>query len=228
MIKIAVTKISCLLGKHPFKTSSETITEIRKRKKRTKWCESSVEKKLRQTSFYSWFTRARVITNRMRKISRSIVNKVCKEHNIKFNKPYNYFAKERGIVQEPLCIRRLEELFDKKVTGQQKRLCEEISGYQIVDAIDGLCEIDNQQTVVEVKCRSCILKNTPCWELIQLKVYCYLMQLPGILVEFQGNDIKQTKITLKEANASFKNEIEPKLTEVINEFLLPKKSDERD
>jgi len=164
----------------------------------------------------------------MRKISRSIVNKVCKEHNIKFNKPYNYFAKERGIVQEPLCIRRLEELFDKKVTGQQKRLCEEISGYQIVGAIDGLCEIDDQLTIIEVKCRSCSLKKTPCWELIQIKVYCYLMQLPGVLVEFQGNDIKQTKISLEEANASFYNEIEPKLTQVINEFLLSTKSEKRD
>ena len=219
-----------MLGKHQFKTVSETIDELRRKcVRKWSWSESPVEQKLRQTSFYNWFTRARIITNRMRKISRSIVNKVCKEHKVKFNKPYNYFAKERGIIQEPICILRFEQHFKTKVTDQQKKLLKKFPTYQIIGAIDGLCVINDQQTIVEIKCRSCCLKETPVWEMIQLKVYCYLMQLPGVLIEFQGNDIKKTCISLEEANTSFEKEFEPKLTEVINEFLLllPKKGSER-
>ena len=227
MINIAVTKISSLLGKHPFKTSSDTVKDLQNRKRgKGIRCETTVEKKLRQTSFYKWFTNARVITNRMRKISRSIVNKTCKELNVKFNRPYNYFAKERGIIQEPLCIRKFEHFYKTEVSDQQRKVFKQLENYRIVGAIDGLCMIDEQLTIIEVKCRSCVLKKTPIWEIIQLKVYCYLMRLPGLLLEFQNDGIKLTNISLEEATESFEKDYEPKLSKIINEILLPKESDE--
>ena len=172
MIRIAVTKISCLLGKHPYKSSADTLKEIKflhKTKRKVPYSSNykKLEKKLKDCSFYNWFTRARVVTNRMRKIARSIINKVCGEVGIKYNKPYNWFAKERGVVQEPICIKRIGELYKSEVTDQQKRLRKKYERFEIIGAIDGIC----QGKVVEVKCRSCVLKETPKWELLQLKIW---------------------------------------------------------
>ena len=227
---IAVTKISSLIGKHPYKQVSDTVKEIltkaafwKKNPKHSRVCRetSAVEAQLKQTSFYNWFTRANVITGRMRKIGRSIVNKVCREHGVKYNKPYNYWAKARGVTKEPWCVEKIRRMCKAPVTNCQKKISLDCETYKIVGAIDGIC----QDKVVEVKCRSCVLKETPGWELIQLTVYCYILQLPGVLYEFQGNDVKKTEISLEQVTESFENEIRPELTKVINEqLLLSKKS----
>jgi len=229
MIKIAVTKISSLIGKHPYKRVSDTIKEILtraefwKNNKKYSPTQNVVEAQLKQTSFYNWFTKANVVTGRMRRIGRSIVNKVCKEHGVKYNKPYNYWAKKRGVTKEPWCIANVKRMCNATVTDQQKKISLNCNDYKIVGAIDGIC----QGKVVEIKCRSCVLKETPCWELIQIKVYCYILQMPGVLYEFQGNDVRKTEVSLEDATTSFENDIQPELTKVINELLLSKTSTER-
>ena len=226
-LKIAVTKISCLIGKHPYKTSSETVKDIvyflkrRKKPRRNKY--SKIETQLRQTSFYPWYTKANVVTSRMRKIARCVVNKACNDAGVRFNRPINYFSKMRGQVQEPMCIARYERLVESRMTDQQKYITKRFDDFDVVGAIDGIC----QGEVIEIKCRSSNLKKTPEWELIQLQVYCYILGLPGRLVQYEGPSVKQTKVTLEDSTKTF-NELLPELIKKVDEInvLLPNESEE--
>ena len=199
----------------------EIVFFLKRCKRPRKNKQSKLETKLRQTPFFNWYTKANVITNRMRKISRCVVNKACNEYGIKFNRPYNYFAKMRGQIQEPLCITRFERLEGARVTDQQKYITKSFDDFDIVGAIDGVC----RDEVIEIKCRSSNLKKTPEWEMIQLQVYCFILGMPGRLVQFQGHDVKQTKVSLQEARKTF-IALLPELRKKVHEInvLLPDKS----
>lgn len=227
-IKIAVTRVSSLVGKHPYKSSTECIRELANRfKYRCVPGANRIEKKLRGTSFYNWYTRSLFVTTRMRKIGRSIITKTCKELGVIHRKPWNFFSKERGILLEPRCIDFYEQDNGTKVTSKQQRISKAFVTpmgikFKIVGAIDGICN----DKVLEIKCRSSQIKMVPEWELIQLKVYCYILKKPGVLLEYNGNMCRQTAVTLESAKETFEKLL-PNLYEQIHKlecFISKKKS----
>ena len=204
MITIAATNVSALVGKHDHVTESEAFRKLLFKTRptiRTSFpLKKKVEQELSNTSFYKWYTSARTVTPRMRRMARSLVNATCKQYKLSFGKPYSFFAKARGVYWEPRCIFMYENMVRRVVTKQQMK-CSKIiknkSGveFEIRGSIDGICD----GSIIEVKSKSVCLKTIPVWEIIQLSVYCWILQMPGILLTIYNNTIKEHLVSLDDA-----------------------------
>ena len=160
----------------------------------------------------------------MRIISRSIVNKTCTKFKCNKYKSsfYNFFHKQRGIVQESKAIRAYQFKKKSQVTRQQD--CVEIDRptYKIVGKIDGICN----NHVIEIKCRSSKIKIIPKWEIDQLSLYCFALQMPGLLVEYNNGILTSTEYSLEFVNervVTLLELLQAKISEIQNLVAVLKK-----
>ena len=129
----------------------------------------------------------------MRMIARTAVNKAYARHGCREYKSwfYNFFHKQRGIIQEEMAIRSYEKFTNCKLLDKQKLVRIHSDMYTVTGRIDGF----SQGRCVEVKCRSSNLKEIPVWELDQLALYCHALNAPGALVEFNNGRLRVTEYT---------------------------------
>lgn len=199
MINIAVTRIAPLLGEHLFKRQSDAIKELVTHRTPNKKLQL-VKKELLQTSFYKWFTGAKCINGKMKRIGRCIIDKCCKKHNLIHRKPYTFWSQQRGIVREVFNIR----ILPFKVTDTQKSIQLVRELYTICGRIDGLYD----STVIEIKSRSSCIQKIPKSEKIQLAMYCHILRMPGQLWSFYNNERTCLDMTLETADGIAKRCLE--------------------
>lgn len=214
MMKIAVTKIAPLLGKHIFKRQCDAIKDLITYRTPNKKLQL-VKKELLRTSFYNWFTGAKCINGKMKRIWRSIIEKCCKKHNLIHRKPYTFWSQQRGIVRESFNIR----ILPFKVTDHQKCIQLDRELYTICGRIDGL----HEKNVIEIKSRSSCIQQIPISEKIQLVMYCHILRMPGQLWSFYNNDSACLDMTLEAADDLAKRcllELDKKMSSLINSFMI--------
>ena len=197
--KVAVSSIAALCGKHEFKSRREALQELFRKNSNTRYEPNKnlleVKKDLYYSSFYQWYCRSKVITSKMRIIARSLIVKTCKKHKMKFNRPFSYFCKERGLYREHWNTDRAGFALKTKVFNRQKRLEKEYDDFRICGAIDG----ETTTHVIEIKTRSSPILEPPIWEHIQLAWYVYILQKPGYLFSFHNGLYTKKEITLETA-----------------------------
>lgn len=199
MIKIAVSSVAALCGKHDFKSQKDALKELLYKNsdnplpKNAKM--TAVKTELYNSSFYQWYCGSRVVTSKMRIIARSIIVKSCKKYGVKFSRPFSYFCKQRGLYREKMNTDHAARLLKTKIFNIQRRIEKKYTHYRICGAIDG--ETDSH--VIEIKTRSSPIAEPPIWEFIQLAWYCYILQKPGFLISFHNGEHKTNEITLEEA-----------------------------
>ena len=197
MTKVAVSRIAALCGKHHFKSRKDAIQELFWKCSTYKPNPKLLDVKtdLFNSSFHNWYCQSREITSKMRIIGRSIIVKTCKKYGVKFNRPFSYFCKERGIYREEFHTNQASLLLKTKVFNRQRRIEKKYKGFKVCGAIDG--ETDSH--VVEIKTRSSPITVPPIWEIIQLAWYSYILQKPGYLFSFHNGTFKRKEIKLDQA-----------------------------
>ena len=126
-ISIAVTNVSPLVCRHKYKPSRELLFKLARKfagfSLEPNITFLKIEECLRKTSFCAWFCNSTIVSNKMRIISRSIVNSTCKKFKcVQFRSNfYNYFHKQRGVVQESKAIHAFQLKHNCNITDHQKK-----------------------------------------------------------------------------------------------------------
>ena len=211
MINIAVSSVAALCGKHQFKCQRDAIQELLRKQYKCATNPNGKMKKVKRdlfnSSFYKWYCRSTNVTSKMRIIARSLIVKTCKKHEQKFNRPFSYFCKERGLFREKLNTDAAEMILKTEIFGRQKKIEKKYDRFKIIGAIDG--ETDTH--IIEIKTRSSPITECPEWERIQLAWYVYILQKPGYIFSFHNGSHNKFEITLERAE-----EITAETVDIIN------------
>jgi hypothetical protein len=199
MIKIGVSNIAALCGKHDYKSRQDALQELFRKESDTKFKPNynllKVKTDLYNSSFHQWYCRSKLVTSKMRIIARSVIVNCCKKHDLKFNRPFSYFCKERGLYREKMNTDKAAAILSTKVFNRQKRLEKCYEHFRVCGAIDG----ETKTHIIEIKSRSSPILEPPIWERVQVSWYAYILQKPAYLFSFHNGLYQRKEITLESA-----------------------------
>ena len=195
VIVVPVTAISGLLGLHKYRDRDTSLHDLLHPCKKKHPVFEQVKRLLYHTEFYTTFCRAPKITHQLRVRARLLVDKACERAGIRYNKPYSYFLKQRGLYLEQLNTDRCEALFKEKITHRQFKLQKNFDDFLVRGSVDG----KSTSHIYEIKTRATFL-NIREWEKVQLAWYCHIGRLPGRLVAFLGNEHCVWECTIQQAD----------------------------
>ena len=194
---VPVSSVAALVGNHDFKNPHDTLKELRDSKPYHPIYDH-VKRLLYRCDFYKKFCEAPEITHRLRVQARIMVDKASARAGLRFNKPYSYFVKARGLYLEGQNTNRAEKIFNTKIVDRQKKFEKTYDRFKLRGAIDG----QDDQYVYEIKTRATRREIAP-WEKQQLMVYCHLARKPGRLIAFLGEQHSMWEVDLDTADRVF-------------------------